>query len=245
MKSLKFISTALVLLISFSCKTPFLSQIEVSQTSITPELEIDSSMYFFVEKYKVDLDAQMNQILSHTSEDLIKAQPASNLGNMMADVMYDYYAKQNQAVDIAISNQGGIRVPSISKGSLTMRDAYELMPFDNQIVMLEIPGSVLQELIQHISNFGGWPISQAEVTINSEREVQSIYIQGEPLDINRIYRLATHDYIASGGDQCSFLTDYEMIRSEKLLRDAIIEYWKSFPTSIPIDNQKRIRYEDE
>ncbi len=203
---------------------------------------IDSGMYYMLQEYKVSLDAKMNQIIAYTPEDLIRDQPSSNLGNMMADIIYNYYLQQGDTIDMAIMNQGGIRVPSIAKGPLSVRDAYQLMPFDNEIVQLKIPGTVLQTLLQHACNQQGWPVSHTEIEVSASMEIQRIYINSQPLDPNKIYTIATNDYIANGGDKCSFLTEYPMEKSGKLLRDAIIESWSGQKQGITIDNHKRIRY---
>ncbi len=242
MRLLRFFSFYAIIFFT-SCRPLQINTTEVSQTQIHSDFGIDSNLHNLVLGYKTGLDKKMNQIISYTEEDLIKEQPGSNLGNMMADAIYHYYLSKGDTIDFAITNQGGIRISSLSKGNLTVGDAYELMPFDNQIVLLKLPGSLVDTLLQHISKLGGWPVSQAEVILNEKNEIKNAFVKNEILNPNKIYKVATHDYLANGGDDCSFLRSYPMLNSEKLLRDAIIEYWESYKNGIPVDNRKRIRYE--
>lgn len=242
MKWLRYTSILFYLFIS-SCKPIKVTQTDAQPIVVSSQSGIDSSLYYMLKDYKVVLDEKMNQIISYTGEDLIRAQPSSNLGNMMADVIYNFYLGKNDTVDMAIMNQGGIRVPVIYKGNLTMRDAYQLMPFDNEIVQIEISGSVLMTFLKHACKMGGWPVSHTEIVMNASQEIVSARINGEEIDPEKIYRVATNDYIANGGDQCHFLIGLPQKKSGMLLRDVIINFWNSQPDGIQTDNSKRIRYE--
>lgn len=243
MKWLKHTSIFLLLILISSCKPLRVGQLSDQLIHVHGQDGIDSSMYRQLLPYKEDLDKKMDRIISYAGEDLIKQLPSSNIGNMMADVIYDYYKNKGEQVDFALTNQGGIRVSSIAKGNLTVGNAFELMPFDNYIVMLNLPGVVVDSLLRHICNLGGWPVSHVDITMDKNNVPTHILIDGKPLDKNKIYKVATHNYIASGGDDCSFLTRFPMFKSNKFLRDAIIESWESHKQGIVIDDYKRIRYE--
>lgn len=90
---------------------------------------------------------------------------------------------------------------------------------------------------------GGWPVSHTEIVMNASQEIVSARINGEEIDPEKIYRVATNDYIANGGDQCHFLIGLPQKKSGMLLRDVIINFWNSQPDGIQTDNSKRIRYE--
>lgn len=242
MKWHRYINLLLILLL-YSCKPVKTAQKEAQHITVNTHAGIDSSLYYHLQEYKVILDEKMNQIISYTPEDLIKAQPSSNLGNMMADIIYNFYLGRNDTVDMAIMNQGGIRVPVIYKGDLSMRDAYQLMPFDNEIVQIEISGTVLLTFLDHICKMGGWPVSHVQITMNAAQEITSVHINGKEVDPGKTYRIATNDYIANGGDQCHFLTGLPQNKSGVLLRDAIIDTWSRQSKGILTDNSKRIRYE--
>lgn len=240
MKWLRLIS--LCILLAAACRPAQIAKMDAAHIGVKSDTGIDSGMYYMLQEYKVLLDEKMNRIISYAPEDLVRDQPSSNLGNMMADIIYNFYLQKGDTIDMAIMNQGGIRVPSIAKGPLSVRDAYQLMPFDNEIVQLKIPGTTLQTLLQHACNQKGWPVSHTEIEVDSSMQIQRIYINGQLLDLNKTYTIATNDYIANGGDKCSFLTEYPMNKSGKLLRDAIIESWSAEKEGITIDNHERTRY---
>lgn len=242
MKWLSYISI-FCLLSLFACKSPQIAQIEGSYISVTSDRGIDSTLYYFLSDYKTKLDTEMDQVVSSTPVDLVKSQPSSNLGNMMVDIVYQYYTDQHQKVDFAVINYGGIRVPSISKGDLTLRDAYQLMPFDNKLVTLNISGKKVLQFAEHIIQLGGWPIAQMDIVLDSNKNIKHIYIGGQELDKEKEYTLATNDYVANGGDYCEFLADIPHVKSNKLFREVIIEYWKKQAQGIQVDPSKRIRYE--
>jgi 2',3'-cyclic-nucleotide 2'-phosphodiesterase (5'-nucleotidase family) len=243
MKFLKFISFISVVIFT-ACHPLQLAQVDVKHIDITSQSGIDSNLFYLVEKYKVQLDDKMNVVLTNTPVDLIKAQPSSNLGNMMADILYNYYYQKDSVVDFAITNQGGIRVSSFAQGPLTVGDAYQLMPFDNEIVYIKISGKIVLQLLEHVASLGGWPISHAEIVMDSSRTIQKIIIDGKNLEEDEIYLVATTDYIANGGDQCSFLIGTPLFKSGKLFRDAIIDTWRSQKEGIQVNQEMRMRYEN-
>lgn len=243
MKFLKFISLLSVIILT-ACHPLQLAQVDVKHLDITSHSGIDSNLFYLVEKYKVQLDDKMNVVLTNTPVDMIKAQPSSNLGNMMADILYNYYYQKDSTVDFAITNQGGIRVSSFAKGPLTMGDAFQLMPFDNEIVYIKISGKMVLQLLEHVCSLGGWPISHADIVMDSSRNIQKVKIAGEDLQEDKIYTVATNDYVANGGDQCSFLIEVPLWKSGKLFRDAIIDTWKSQNKELQVSQEMRTRYEN-
>lgn len=178
--------------------------------------------------YKNRVDSSMNTVLVENAFSMKKEQPETSLGNMMADIMFQYAFHAGLKPDLAITNYGGIRVPALEKGHLTYRDAFQLMPFDNRIVVLDISGDVLQQWFGHMAAKGGWPVSGARYKITRDRQISPpIYIGASELDVDSIYRVVTTDYLASGGDNCDFLKARIFFDTGLLLRDAIIDHWKA------------------
>lgn len=234
----------LLTLTVLSCRPLRVTQLDAYPKSVDGRIgDIDSSVYRFIGNYKTILDEQMDVVISSSPVDLIKKQPSCNLGNMLADIIFSYALEHQLHPDFALMNQGGIRVVSINKGDLTVRDAYQIMPFDNQIVVLELPGQTVSQLIKHTISAGGWPIANATVIVDTLTREINITIAGEALDSNKTYRVATNDYIANGGDQCNFLPGNPLYNTEYLLRDAIIDSWRRNSKGLSIDETQRIRYE--
>jgi 2',3'-cyclic-nucleotide 2'-phosphodiesterase (5'-nucleotidase family) len=200
-------------------------QIQYGQESIIATENVDSSLVNMYLPYKIKLDSAMHIILAHTTTEMTRQQPESALGNMVADIIYASATQSGISVDLAISNYGGIRIASLPKGEVMVEDAYKLMPFDNGVVVVKLEGKILRQLFNHMASKGGWPISHASYLIHDDI-AENILINGFPLSDDKVYILATNDYIAGGGDYCDMLRPLKQVNTGILLRDAIIQYWK-------------------
>lgn len=192
----------------------------------------DTEIANLIEPYKQKLDLEMNQVIGSCPQKLEKDAPQSTLGNWMADAIYTQVQEQlNEKIDFAIQNQGGVRVVYLPKGDITKGNIFELMPFENRVVLLTMKGNMIDTLFTHIGGLGGWPVSQEVHYKLINGQVSNIQIQGKPLDSEATYTFALPDYIANGGDNCSFLSKYiNRVDSEILIRDLLIEHIKSNPT---------------
>lgn len=188
----------------------------------------------------------MNIVLVENALSMKKEQPETALGNMMADVIFQIAADAGLEPDLAITNYGGIRVPLLEKGPLTYRDAFQLMPFDNRIVVIAVPGTVLLQWFGHMAAKGGWPIAKARYQITGDRGLSlPIYIGEEEIDTGFVYKVATTDYLATGGDYCDFLKSLKFSDTGFLLRDAIIAHWKSISKEgklLRVEKEGRVSY---
>ena len=185
----------------------------------------DASITALIQPYKEQVAEEMNTVIGETAKMLTKEQPESTLGNWATDLVHqqcEQYLKQK--VDFAVLNYGGLRLPSLPKGKITKGKIFELMPFDNLLVVLEIKGSDLMDLFHHIAVNGGWPLSkQVKITTQKNKAID-VKINGQKIDKKRLYYVATNDYIANGGDKCSFLEDKKQLPTGKRFRDAILEF---------------------
>lgn len=206
------------------CSTYRVNDMQYNSITIADSLSIDSSLYYLISGYKEKLQAEMNKKLVFNKSDMFKSQPESELGNFMADVCKQRAEQEiGKTIDLAVLNYGGIRLSSISKGWVTKSKMYELMPFDNNIVVLEISGDTLELLFDQIANYGGWPLSGATFIIKNN-SADNILIGDQLLDKDKSYLFATSDYLANGGDRMDILKQLEQIQTGVLLRDALIDY---------------------
>ena len=146
-------------------------------------------------------------------------------------------------VDAAFINYGGIR-SYLPKGDITIGRIFELMPFDNLIVLQEIKGDTLLSFLNFIAERNGWPISGISMSINN-RTATNILVNGNPLDTTATYTIANSDYIANGGDDVKMLKGIPQINKGYLLRDALITYTQLITDkgeSIDCKPEKRITY---
>ena len=219
----------IILIFSFvSCKTnTFLSSIEETSIKIEEEtITSDEDINALIAPYKKELDATMNEVIGQAAQTMPKGRPESLLGNWSADVILkkakDYY---EQPIDFAFTNDGGLRIPALNEGDITLGKIFELMPFDNVLVVMELDYSTLMELFDFFAKKSEHLSHPVKLTVR-KGELQSATLNGKPFDKSRIYKVATTDYLANGGGDLKFLKDKTRINLQKLMRDALIEFVK-------------------
>jgi 5'-nucleotidase len=170
--------------------------------------EVDSNMYYTILPYKTELDAQMNAVLCYSTQEMKKTKPESLLGNWTSDVclemaqdMYEY------DIDLSFFNTGGLRNP-IPQGDITKRDLYKLMPFENELVVLELNKTEMLDLKAYFNFTKGQPIAFAvDFSLNDS-----------------LFLVLTTDYLANGGDKMKFFKDKVQHKVGIKMRDALINY---------------------
>jgi len=221
---------ALLIITAFSCKVQHFAFFEETSTEITanPDLVEDQEIEKMLRPYRSQLEVEMNEVLGIAKDRLSMGRPESTLGNWFADTQLKASEeKLGKHIDFAISNSGGIRIPEIPKGQVTRGKIFELMPFDNMLVIMELSGEKTLELVNHIALSDGWPVSkELRFRINKEGKAEEISINGEPLDLNKKYVVSLSDYVANGGSDCSFLIGLPFENTGILIRDALIEQTK-------------------
>ncbi len=183
----------------------------------------DSNLSALIAPYKRGVDTQMQVVIGHTDIPLTKAQPESTLGNFLADATLDAARKLDVKVAAAVGNYGGIRIPYIAPGPITRGKVYELMPFDNMLTIVEIPGSILQQFCDKMASYKGWPVSGLTFSIK-DKVATDVLISGKPINSSLVYKIAISDYIAHGGDNCDFLKPLPKRNTTVFIRDALIDY---------------------
>lgn len=127
------------------------------------------------------------------------------LGRLVADSMM--WAARVAEPDFAVQNSGGIR-DDIPPGTLSARTVHQVLPFDNTVVVMELPGTAVLRLLNHMAagaadDAKGFPqvSAELEMTVDGRSgKVVEAEIGGRPLDPERNYRVATNSYLAAGGD---------------------------------------------
>jgi 2',3'-cyclic-nucleotide 2'-phosphodiesterase (5'-nucleotidase family) len=191
-----------------------------AKADIYEPTEVDS----IIRLYRDQLSSQMDQVIGESAMELKKQRTESTLGNWVADALLHQSIKSDFGpVDIVVQNYGGLRIPSISKGPVTRGKIFELMPFDNELLILEINGEIMQQLFERMAEYGGWPMSKGNKLVFNEGGVFLAEINGHPIKHEKIYRLGISDYIANGGDDCDFLVDQKRIKTGLLIRDLLLQ----------------------
>ena len=230
----------LLLLTACQPRTHFVKRSYEAQ-AINDQTPVDSSMVQLIQPYKARMATEMNKVIGQVAVTLSKAQPESTLGNWVADLVYTQTKTYTETkVDFAVVNYGGLRIPSLPAGPLTKGKIFELMPFDNTLVVVKMMGSDLPLLFHHMAQKGGWPISrQAKYTIQGNRATD-MRINDQAFDPDREYLIATNDYLANGGDQCTFFKGKKQLATGVLFRDAILAYVQAQEAPISARLERRV-----
>ena len=214
-----------ILLIGISCSTgKESSSLVYTDYRIQKQGKTDSGLLKMLEPFSATLDASMNKVIGFSLINLNKKQPESGLGNFMADCIWLTAEKKfGRKVDAGFVNTGGIR-SYIPKGNVTVGKIFELMPFDNLVVIQEVKGSVLLAFLNKTAADGGWPVSKSVTMGIKDKKAINIRIAGKPIDENGTYVIANSDYVANGGDNCEMLKKIPFVNKGYLFRDALIEF---------------------
>lgn len=216
-------------LFSISCKTSFVQKsYETKNLSISSELNsLDNAVVEIYSPFKLELEKDMNRVISVSKTELSKGKPESLLTNFLADILLEQgkqIAKKNKydfTPDISYFNYGGIRT-YLPEGEITVGKIFELMPFENELVFLKLNGKQIQEFANVLAAKGGDSVGGIRFKIKNEK-ADNIEISGETLDENKNYWLATNDYVAGGGDDLAVLAkNSKMINTHEKIRDIII-----------------------
>jgi 2',3'-cyclic-nucleotide 2'-phosphodiesterase (5'-nucleotidase family) len=162
----------------------------------------DERIAQLINPYKKKLDSSMNSILCYNEQDLSKQLPEGTLGNFLCDELMTY-AKDNfsRNIDFCMYNNGGIRIPLLAKGNITVGKIYELAPFDNFLVLVALNGADCKNLFNLAAANRGTPCSKELRFKISNGTATDISINAIPFDSTRIYYILTNDYVANGGDK--------------------------------------------
>tara|TARA_B100000131_G_C18018141_1_gene573396 strand:+ start:287 stop:1027 length:741 start_codon:yes stop_codon:yes gene_type:complete len=188
----------------------------------------DSTVNNIINVYRDSIDFKLDNVIGfskglYTKDDYSKTKFNSSLGNLIADIIFKqadsvFYKSFGNNIDFVLQNHGGIR-SSLFEGEIKLTDAYKILPFENEIVVLEISKEVFDEMVLFLINekfphpISGFSIMNDKALINKESSS------------NNKFFLATNDYLLSGGDNMFFLEkNSNVYQLGYSLRDAFIDY---------------------
>jgi 2',3'-cyclic-nucleotide 2'-phosphodiesterase (5'-nucleotidase family) len=211
----------------------------------TRHVQPDAEMAAVVEKYEDKLSKQLDVAIATTQVELdsrnatVRTQEAA-IGDLFADAM-----RAETKADIAITNGGGIRGGRVyTPGTtLTRRDLMAELPFRNTIALLDISGRAIRAGLENGFSYlpraaGRFPqVSGLRIVVDPSRpvgqRVLSVMADGKPLEDAKIYKLATNDFMARGGDGYEAFNNVTEIISPHdgpLMINEIIDYLQKIGT---------------
>ncbi len=230
-----------------------------------------------ISKFTPEIENLKNQVIGSVSENLIHVRLPGDkdvdsgevlkYGSMVAPLVAESMlekAQKNGGAEIAIQNAGGVR-KSLKKGNLTVGDVYELLPFGNTIVVMDITGAELKNTLENAidrsyithESTGSFPyLAGARMFLDfskpkGERIVKFQIKQGDSWqDIlpDKTYRLVTHSYLANGGDYYKEFKELKGVKEDLGFIDAdvFMEFVKKRGTLTPESvDESSIRFANE
>lgn len=217
------------------------TKVEGSKIPVTKEYADTQEIETFIKPYRDHINKDLDSVLAYAPETLDKSKSIDGwqtaIGNLMADVTLDaadkvLFAREKRHADLCLLNHGGIR-SIIPKGNVTTRTAFEIMPFENSLVVVALKGDRIREIADYIvREKKPHPLAGMEIHLDKDGAVvKGITVQGKPLDLNKIYNVATSDYLSNGGDNMTFFKGGVAIYDlDYKLRNVYIDYFKSTDT---------------
>lgn len=200
-----------------ACSSVNTLSVEPKTVKLDDSFKSNAGIDSMIMPYKDSLSVEMNVVIAKAETDFVVARPGSNLGNWVADAIFVNQTKtvRLSMPTLCLLNTGGIRA-TLNKGDISMGDMYKLMPFDNEIVWVKLPISVLPEIEAYLIKSGGEPIAGARL-VNGKLEIGS----WRPESTH--FWVITSDYLMNGGDKMTFFQKKEDVNlTGKLMRDALI-----------------------
>lgn len=204
------------------------SMITLFEDQFIPDPEISELIEAYVAEAEKGMDEVVGSAAVYLSRVNVDAQ--SLMGNTVVDAM-----REDVDADFAFLNLGGIRA-EIQSGPVTYRDIFDVMPFDNMVITFECSGEFLRKIIEarvaggrHGMIVSGGKVVYSKSLPDNER-VTSLEIGGEPWDPEKIYTVATTDFLMQGNAGLTLLTSVppEDITNNMInLRDSIVRYFRN------------------
>ena len=219
---------------------PFsLIEIEGRQIAIDSSLKEVADIDDFIAPYRDRIDQVLDSVLAFAPKTFSKmdGQYNTTAGNLMADIVMQqanpiFKSRTGKNIDFVLLNQGGIRAP-ISPGPVSARTAFEVMPFENTIVVVELAGGSVMAMVDYLIASGRpHPISkELQIVLKNDGSLSQVRIKGELLDKNKNYYVATSNYLVTGGDDMNFFKDgLAQTEIDYLIRNAMIDHFKKVDT---------------
>lgn len=166
----------------------------------TWEAVIDVEMQTLVSPYKAKVDSVMFQVIGQADVSMDARRPESLLSNLVADVLRESASEVlGKPADMGLVNMGGLR-SVLTKGPVTVANAYEILPFENSLCVLTMKGDKLKQLFENIAVRGGEGVSGVKLQISADGKLLAAALDGRPVEDVKDYTVATIDYLAEGND---------------------------------------------
>lgn len=202
----------------------------------------DAETAEMVEERVAEAEAGMDRVIGFADVDLTRGgEGETRMGNLVCDAM-----REEVSADFAFTNLGGIR-DEIPAGPITPRQVFRVLPFGNSLMVFEMDGRLLKEVIEYRVSAGhhGVYMSGAKIVYNKARpdydRITFFEVGGETWDPDRIYRVVTSDFLAAGNAGLYMLPtipEDKTMRTSTTIMDATVHYIERHsPMGDPMDGR--------
>ncbi len=217
------------------------TKINTSYIEVANTVETNNDIDAFLKPYRDHITNDLSKVLAYNPQDLDKAAERwqNPMTNFYADAIFEianpvFEQRTSKKIDFCLLNYGGIRA-TIAKGNITTRTAYDIMPFENNAIVLGLKGETIYQLANFvITNKVAHPLSGIEIFVDKNQMITDININNKSVDKNKLYYVVTNDYLAKGGDKMDFLLKAtENYSLDYKLRNMFIGYFTKIDTLNP------------
>ncbi|MCQ2143988.1 MAG: 5'-nucleotidase C-terminal domain-containing protein [Bacteroidales bacterium] len=172
-----------------------------------------------------DAMSATKEVVGYSVEHMAWSRPENALGNFAVDRIKEGVEKAfGKKADVAITNFGGIRI-DMPKGDVLKEDIISMFPFNNYLCYVTMSGAQLKKVFQVFADYGAQPLSGATVVLDYGRLVD-VKVGGEPIDDERMYGVATIDFLLDGGDHFYIGENATVEMSTIKVSDCMLDYLK-------------------
>ncbi|MGI8575272.1 MAG: 5'-nucleotidase C-terminal domain-containing protein, partial [Egibacteraceae bacterium] len=200
------------------------------ERTLVDEIEPDDEIQAIVDGYQAQVDELLGEEVGVAATSILRSddrQGESEMGNFITDAMRAF----REEIDFAFTNSGGLRA-DIDEGPITREELFEVLPFGNTVVLLDLTGAQVIQVLEEgaFSGFGTVQVSGLQWTVDpdapfGERVVEVSLPDGTPIDPDATYRVVTNNFMAAGGDEFTTLTQgTNVVDTEINLVEAVEEY---------------------
>ena len=227
-----FLNFSLLTLYPVSAQQYKVRSTKWKQLEVTSDLDNnpDSLALAIIAPYKASVDSVMSPVLGMSRVAMVPKRPESLLSNWAADVLVEGSTATGLPVaDMGLVNIGGLR-NNMPEGMVTCGDIILISPFENTLVVLEMKGKHMLELMRNIAAVGGEGVSSSvRMVISKDRKLISATINGEEISRKRTYTVATLDYLAEGNDKMFALKKARKrhdigLKTREVLMESVIKH---------------------
>lgn len=215
-------------------------------------VEEDAEINELISSIKEGQEGVLNQVVGSTPIELdgfrINVRSGhTNLGRLITSAMIN-----ETGADIALNNGGDIR-DSIAAGDITKDAVVKVLPFGDYIVTKKLKGSDIVAALEHgmvegsgaFTHFAGMVVETEKVTDDeglTRHKVISVKVNGEDIDLEKEYVVATNDFMAVGGDGYTMFSNYPTFNEYSALDESLIKYIEKIGSEgiVAISNEERL-----